>query len=333
MVAGRDTLGTVTHYATPIVANGKVYMGTQTQLVGYGLFPEINSHSGGGQTGNAGSTLPVPLAILAVDPYTGNLLPNVTVTFSDGGKGGSFSNPTATTDSNGKASTTYTLPTTPQTVTINATSPGYSTATFIETGVVGPVATLGFISGSKQIATVGTTLPVALVVKAKDALGNAVPNASVSFSDGSGGTFSPNPAVTGSNGQASTSYTLPTVAKSLVVTASVGSITAKVSEESTPGPASAFITVQGNNQSAPPNRQLPQSLIVAITDQYGNGISGLTVTFTDNGAGGTFSTTTPATNNKGQATTTYKTPAQAGNVTIDATYSTFAPQVFSETVN
>ncbi len=51
-----------------------------------------------------------------------------------------------------------------------------------------------------------------------------VTGATVAFTDGSGGTFSPNPAITDSTGQATTSYTLPTVAKSLTVTASVGSV-------------------------------------------------------------------------------------------------------------
>ena len=40
---GRDSLGAIGHSATPIVANGKVYAGTQTQLVSYGLFPEVNA--------------------------------------------------------------------------------------------------------------------------------------------------------------------------------------------------------------------------------------------------------------------------------------------------
>jgi len=172
-----------------------------------------------------------------------------------------------------------------------------------------------------------------VIIAAKDAVGNAVPNASVSFTDGVGGIFTPNPAVTASNGSATTSYTLPTVAKSLSVTASVGSVSLKLSEQSIPGPATSLNIIQGNNQTAHVNTRLPKSLIVSVTDQYGNGISGLTVPFTDNGAGGTFSTTMPVTNASGQATVTYTTPAHTGTVTITASYSSLAPAVFTETVN
>jgi Bacterial Ig-like domain (group 1)/PQQ enzyme repeat len=329
---GRDTLGTIGHFATPIVANGKVFAGTQTQLVTYGLFPAIVPTTGNGQTGNAGTTLPVSLTITANNPYTGLPISGVPVTFSDGGKGGIFSNPSGTTDSNGQVSTTYTLPKTPQTVTITVTSSGYAPATFTETGVLGPLATITTVSGGKQSGTVGTTLPSPIVVKAKDAVGNAIPNVSITFSDGLGGTFSPNPGITGSNGQASVTYTLPTVAKTITVTASNGSITDKITESALPGPATSINIVQGNNQTAHVHNLLPKSLIVSVTDQYLNGIAGLTVTFTDNGAGGTFSNTMPVTNSAGKVTVTYTTPSVPGTVTITASYSTLTPATFTETV-
>lgn len=330
---GRDTLGTVVPFATPTVVNGKVYAGTESQLVVYGLFPEINPAGGNNQTGNAGSTLPTPITIVASNPYTSSPVPGVTVTFSDGGKNGKFSNPTAITDSNGQASSTYKLPNLPQTVTITVSAAGYASATFTEHDTVGPVAVLSVVSGAKQVGTVGTTLPLPIVIRAKDAIGNIVPGASVAFTDGSGGTFSPNPAITDSTGQASTSYTLPTVAKSLTVTASVGSVKVTAVEQANAGPATAMTIVQGNNQSAHVDTKLAKALIVSITDQYQNGIPGLTVTFTDNGAGGIFSTTTPITNNHGQASVTYTTPANTGTVHITATYSTLPPAQFTETVN
>lgn len=330
---GRDSLGAIGHSTNPIVANGKVYAGTQTQLVAYGLFPQIDPSSGGGQTGYAGTTLPIPITVQAVNPYTKTPIPGVTVTFGDGGKQGTFGNPTAVTDGNGKASSTYKLPNLPQTLTLTVSSPGYSSATFIEQDNVGPVAALSVVSGAKQVGTVGTTLPLPIVIRAKDAAGNLVQGAAVSFTDGTGGTFAPNPAITDSTGQASTSYTLPTVAQSLTVTASVGSVKVTAAEQANAGPATAMTIVQGNNQSGPVNTKLPKALIVSITDQYLNGIPGLTVTFSDNGANGTFSTTTPITNNHGQASVTYTTPANTGTVHITATYSTLAPAQFTETVN
>ena len=101
----------------------------------------------------------------------------------------------------------------------------------------------------------------------------------------------------------------------------------------TAGAATALTIVQGNDQSAHVSTKLPKSLIVAVTDKYGNGITGVTVPFTDNGAGGTFSTTTPVTNAHGQATVTYTTPPQTGTVTIDASYSTLTPAAFTETID
>jgi hypothetical protein len=331
---GRDTLGTVTHFATPTVANGKVYAGTQTQLVVYGLFNKIVATAGNGQVGAAGTTLPTALSINASNPYTGAPISGVTVTFSDGGKGGIFSSPSATTDVNGNASTTYALPKTPQTITITATSTGYAPATFTESDVVGPVASISTISGAKQTGTVGTTLPLPIVVKAKDAVGNSVVGALIMFSDGGvGGVFSsPNPATTGSNGEASITYTLPFIAKAITLTASNGSVTDKITEDALAGPPALVNILQGNDQMAHINNKLPKALIVSVTDQYGNGLPGLTVNFTDNGAGGTFSSSAPVTGTTGRVSVTYTTPGVAGTVTIDASYGTLGPAVFTETV-
>jgi hypothetical protein len=148
-----------------------------------------------------------------------------------------------------------------------------------------------------------------------------------------GGTFSPNPAITGSNGEASTSYTLPTKAQSTTVTASDGSVKVTASEKSVAAAASKITIVSGNNQSANPNTLLPSMLIVSVTDQYGNAVTGYTVTFTDNGAGGTFSTTTPITNSFGQASVSYTTGSTAGTVTITAGSTQTGSVNFTETVN
>jgi hypothetical protein len=220
-----------------------------------------------------------------------------------------------------------------QTVSITASATGYTAANFTETSTPA-VATITTVSGGKQVGTVGTILPLPIVVKAKNTSGAIVVGAPITFANGTyGGTFTPNPAVTGSNGQASTTFTLPTVAKTFTVTATDSPATVNITEQAVAGPATSFTIVQGNNQTAHPNNNLPKKLIVAMKDKYGNGISGVTVNFTDNGAGGTFTPAAPVTTSNGQATTTYKTGPNTGTVTIDASTSTLGPLVFTETVN
>ena len=289
-------------------------------------------NAGNNQSGIVGTTLPTALSVLATN--NGNPVSGLSVTFSDGGAGGTFGTPVATTGSNGIASSTYTLPSTAKTITITASSTGYTSAIFTETATSSAVTTLVMSSGGKQTGTVGTTLPNPIIVTAKNALGNGVPGASVSFSDGGlGGTFSPNPAITGSNGQASTSYTLPTAAKTTItVTATSGSVNVTTQERSVAGAPANFAIVSGNKQSGNPNTLLPKKLVVSLTDQYKNPIANATVTFTDNGAGGKFNTTTPLTNSAGQAMVTYTTGSTAGTVTITATTGTLAPVNFTETV-
>lgn len=290
--------------------------------------------AGNNQSGTEGTTLPLALTVTATD--NGVDASGVSVTFSDGGAGGTFGTPTVTTGSSGTASTTYTLPATAETITITAAASGYTSATFTETSTAGQTITaIILISGGKQVGTVGTTLPNPIVMRAVNGTKSVV-GASITFSDGGvGGTFSPNPAITTSNGEATSSYTLPTTAKtSITITATSGSISGKTTEQATAGPAADLSIVSGNNQSGLPGKLLPQKLVVSVTDQYKNPLSGVTVTFSDNNGGGTFSTTTPVTGTNGQASTgyTFGSKDKAGTITISATTSTLGPVDFTETV-
>jgi hypothetical protein len=225
-VSPRDTLDAVPHFGGPIEANGKVYVGTTTQLAVFGLFPGLTPSSGNNQTGTVATTLPIPLQVQGINPYTGTVDVGITVTFSDGGKGGTFSNPTAVTDSNGFASTTYTFSKRSLPYTITATSPGISPATFNETALPGKPSKLGVISGGNQTAPVSTVLPAQLVVKVLDAYANAIPGVAVTFSDGgAGGSFSSNPVTTGAQGEASVVYATPPNPGTVTITASSPGLT------------------------------------------------------------------------------------------------------------
>jgi hypothetical protein len=330
----RDTLGDVPDFITPTIANGKVFVATESKLLVYGLLPSLAVTAGNNQSGYVGTSLPVALSVQALNSYTGQPVVGAAISFSAVPAGGTFGSPTATTNSAGIATNTYTLPTEPGAVTITAAGASPSattTAYFGETANAGPPASLVLVSGGKQRGTVGTTLPAPIVVSVKDVYGNAVSGISVNFGGNEGGSFSPNPVISNSLGEASSYYTLPTKASMLTLEASAAGFQIKFSEQSVAaGPASVNV-VSGNNQSAPPNTLLPQPLVVNVEDQYGNLISGATVSFTDNGANGTLSSSTVITAN-GQASVTYITPSQPGTVTITASVSGLTPVNFTETV-
>jgi hypothetical protein len=208
------------HFATPTIANGRVYIATQTSLEAYGLLNVLSLVAGNNQTGSVMNQLPAPLQIVATNPYTGQPQVGVTVTFSDGKKGGTFNPPTAVTDSNGAASTVYTFPKTAGTYTLTASSPNFASATATETAAAAPVTTLVIISGAHQTGTSGVVLPNPLVVKAEDIYKNPVPGIIVQFNPATQGATIPLSTVTDVRGLAQTYFQLPPTTGKFTVTAS-----------------------------------------------------------------------------------------------------------------
>jgi len=328
----RDAVGLIPHFATPMVANGRVYVGGQKQLAIYGLFPNLAPTGGNGQSAAVNTMLPVPLSLQAVDPYSGNGIPGATISCSDAGAGGTFSTITNPTDSSGNFAANYTLPKIAKTVTITCSATNYTAATFSVVATPGPVAVLALVSGANQGATAGATLTNPLVVKAKDAYGNAVAGAQVTMSDGNvGGRFSANPAVTNSQGLASVFYTVPTVARRITVTATYPGVPAvSFAEVSSSGPPASQVITSGNNQSAPILTQLAHPLVLVVKDTYGNPVPSVSVTYSDNGAGGTFSSATTVTDATGHASAAYTNPGSPGIVSISAGASGLTPVTFAE---
>jgi hypothetical protein len=319
---GRDALPPLAHMATPIAADGKVFIGTRNSLVVYGLFPVLSVIGGSGQSATVASTLPAPLKVQAVDPYTQNVIPGLTVTFDDGGKGGIFNPSMVVTDQTGSASTVYTLPTRSSSYALTASAPGYAVGRFTETALPGPAKVLFLWNGNGQSAPVTTPLPAPLVTKAEDSYGNGITGVMVSYSDtGAGGTFSKNPVPTDSKGLAAVNYTTSTTAGILsgkIVATAAGLAGLKFYAKVTSGPAANISAISGDGQSAKPSTQLAQPLVVKVTDQYGNAVLGIAVTFDDASAGGSFSSNPVSTSSSGVASVTYTTPANPGTGTIRA---------------
>jgi hypothetical protein len=103
---------------------------TETAVVGPAT--EIKDYSGNKQTAPEETQLGAPLVALVVDAH-GNPIQAATVTFSDGGKGGSFSSSPVTTDAFGYASTYYTTPDQVGVVHITATTGSLTPANFTAT--------------------------------------------------------------------------------------------------------------------------------------------------------------------------------------------------------
>lgn len=228
----RDKLPKLTHFATPTIANGRVYVGGNQQLAVYGFLPTLSPIAGNNQTAIDTTVLPIPLQILAADSYTSQPLASISVTCKDGGAGGSFATPTMITNTFGTASTTYKLPAKATTIHITCVSAGFASALLTETSVAGPPAHLAIRSGNLQTASVTTTLPLPLVVRVTDTHYVGVPGVVVSFSDnGAGGTFSSLSVNTDANGFATVSYTTPAVTGTVKINASSpGLATAKFTE-------------------------------------------------------------------------------------------------------
>lgn len=352
---GRDTLGTVGHFVTQTVANGKVYVAAETQaspatyaLQVYGLFHAITVSGGGGQTAPAGTALPTLIQINVSNPYTGQPNVGTTVTFTDGGKGGVF-NPSSgsgtgsvTTDINGNASIAYTVPQKAGTYTLTATvmvnGVASSNVTTTATATAGTATKMIGYGGGGQTGSDGFGLAKPIIVQVEDAYKNPVAGVTIYFTTNKG--TAPNHAVvTNASGMADyTSLVLPSTPSTVLVTATPVNITLTPNKETfaeySVAPVAQTIAISsGNNQYAPAGTQLPQPLQVLVTDQYGNPFSGNSVTFSDNGAGGTFSSNTALTGTNGIASVYYTLSPSASTVTINATGTGISnPAVFTESV-
>ena len=317
-VKSRDDLPPVAHFATQTVVNGKVYIATQTTLQVYGLFQNLTLAGGGNQSGPVLTALATPIQVQVIDPYNAVGIAGVTITFSDGGKGGTFNPPTAVSDANGNVSTTYTFGKTAGTYTITASSAKAATLTITETATAGPATRIIASKGNQQTGQAGSILPTQLRVTVEDAYNNGVPGVTATFVDQShAGTLNPSTAVTNASGFAMVSYQLPNTAGKYKIVASALSLKTTLFTENATGDSPANLAVlSGNNQSAAVNTALSQPLVVQVTDQGGTPVAGVSVTFS--ASSGTFTGAPATTDANGMVTVNYTTGNSAGTVTITA---------------
>jgi hypothetical protein len=180
------------------------------------------------------------------------------------------------------------------------------------------------VAGNDQIATAGATLPVPLLVRVTDALGNGVSNVTVTFTvttgNGSVGTATQ---TTDIAGEALTLFTLSKTAGTNIVTATASNTTASATftETGAAGPPSAVALPAGSSTTLSGQVGTPVSLTAVVTDVNGNPVANVAVTFTIASGSGTLSVSSVSTNAQGEAETTLNLPAAAGTVKVTAAVS------------
>ena len=188
----------------------------------------------------------------------------------------------------------------------------------------GAPARIEIVSGNEQIARVSSPLD-SLIVKVSDSQGRPVAGATVDFVlvDAKGGSLSPASGVTDAGGLAGTSITLGPQVGMLTGQAGVHQsegtpITADFSATAVAADANGLTLVSGDDQSAMVGTELPQPLVVAVTDGFGNPISGVTVTWSAQG-GGSVSEESTVTGDNGQTSVTRILGPTAGDQQTVAT--------------
>lgn len=174
--------------------------------------------------------------------------------------------------------------------------------------------------GDAQSGTVGTALATPLTVLVTRS-GVAVPGAIVTWQTSDDGALAGGESSTNASGIASMTYTLGILASGKSVTASVtGGASVTFTATATAGAATTVAAATATDQSAATSSAVAAPPGVRVTDDFGNGKSGVTVTFAVTVGGGSRSPATVDTDADGLATlTSWTLGASAGLNTLTAT--------------
>lgn len=169
---------------------------------------ELTDKLGGDeQTGAVGSTLPVPIGI-ALRDSNGVPIAGRELRFEATGGGNA---PNATTDEEGRASTTWTLGSEAgtQTLHVKEAATGVPLTSFTATATPLAAAAVELVSGDGQTGYAGFALRNEIVVRVVDPLGNGKDGVRVTFAVTRGnGSVSKTSVTSGADGAASTRWTL-----------------------------------------------------------------------------------------------------------------------------
>src|SRR4051794_166031 len=286
----------------------------------------ITKIKGDEQIGTAGAPLTDSVVVRVVD-QRGAPVPRQRVVFTLGqdAQGALVQPEAATTNSDGVAQAEWVLGPAAggQSLTAGVDGNDELSVTFQAAAHAADASRMEEAGGNQQEGPVGSELADPLQVLITDQFGNPVEGVRVDWA-AEDGTVDPASTTTGPDGKAATVWSLA---------ASVGSQTATASSEGLEGSPVSFtaraasggprrlILVSGNNQSAPPNQELSQPLVVRLEDENGNGVSNRAVTWVIGSGGGNVSATTSTTNDNGEAQVRWTLGSSRGVNTLNAVVS------------
>ena len=303
---------------TVTVSIAGIQEGQTFNAEGIGVPKTLEIVSGDDQEGLPGAALGKAFVVEARN-QSNKPLPEVQVTYSVTGGGGTLSVTNATTDKNGRAESTLTLGPNPGTNTITVSVTGIQAEqTFTAEGVRIP-KTLEIVSGKDQKGLSGTALDNPFVVEVRDQTDKPLPDAQVTFSvTGGGGTLSVTSATTESGGRAESTLTLGPAPGTNTITVSVIGIQAEqtFTAEGIRIPKTLEI-ISGKDQEGLSGTALDNPFVVEVRDQTDKPLPDAQVTFSVTGGGGTLSVTSATTESSGRAESILTLGPNPGTNTVE----------------
>jgi len=286
----------------------------------------ITKFDGDEQTGAAGAPLENSIVVRVVD-QRGAPVTRQRVAFTPGEDArGALARPeAATTNSDGVAQAEWVLGPAAggQSLTASVDGNDQLFVTFHAAAHPASAHRIEEAGGNDQEATVGSQLPDPLEVVITDEFGNPVEGVQVDWT-AEDGSVDPATTTTGPDGKAATVWSLDSSVGTQTATASSDGLEGSpVSFTATAGPGGPrrLILVSGNNQSAPPNQELSQPLVVRLEDDNANGVSSRAVSWVIGSGGGSVSATTSSTGDNGEAQVRWTLGGTSGVNTLNAVVS------------
>ncbi len=204
---------------------------------------------------------------------------------------GKVENDSSITDGNGRATSgAWTLSTVSGLQTVTARAGALSVVAMTANVAPGPISALVAVA-STTTGVVGSNVTTPPSVKAVDVYGNGVPGIFIQFAMWSGdGSITGDAQTTNENGVATvSSWKLGPKSGTQSIRADdhrTGATTLMYAT-ALPAPASAFVIIDGNAQTGQADKRLCTSPVIAVRDQFGNGVPQIPIVFTPSAGSGT----------------------------------------------